>query len=77
MIIEKNKGNVSNVLVANCFQIWSFHDGKYYNGIKEGTNQIQRDPMILIKNSFGPLRIALKFANFVFYYLITLNQISN
>jgi len=35
MVIEKNKGNVSNVLVANCFQIWPSHDGKYYNDIKK------------------------------------------
>nr|YP_009771166.1 RNA polymerase beta'' subunit [Orbexilum onobrychis]QIT01868.1 RNA polymerase beta'' subunit [Orbexilum onobrychis] len=61
---------------SNCFQIRSFNDGKYYNGIKEGINQIQRDPMILIKNSLGPLGIAPQIANFYFYRLITHNQIS-
>nr|YP_010468024.1 RNA polymerase beta'' subunit [Bituminaria bituminosa]UVF30629.1 RNA polymerase beta'' subunit [Bituminaria bituminosa] len=78
MLLNRNEKCRSLLILSssNCFQIRSFNDGKYYNGIKEGINQIQRDPMIPIKNSLGPLGIAPQVANFYFYRLITHNQIS-
>nr|YP_010048836.1 RNA polymerase beta'' subunit [Aganope dinghuensis]QPK77209.1 RNA polymerase beta'' subunit [Aganope dinghuensis] len=78
-LLNRNEKCRSLIILSssNCFQIGPFNDGKYYNGIKEGINQIQRDPIIPIKNSLGPLGIALQVANFYsFYRLITHNQIS-
>nr|WOV67654.1 RNA polymerase beta'' subunit [Haymondia wallichii]WOV67737.1 RNA polymerase beta'' subunit [Haymondia wallichii]WOV67820.1 RNA polymerase beta'' subunit [Haymondia wallichii] len=65
MLVNRNEKYQSLIILSssNCFQIRSFNDRKYYNGIKEGVNQIQRDPRIIIKNSFGPLGIALQVAN--------------
>nr|YP_008145956.1 RNA polymerase beta' subunit [Glycine dolichocarpa]AGO44487.1 RNA polymerase beta' subunit [Glycine dolichocarpa] len=78
MLLNRNDKCRSLIILSssNCFQIGSFNDGKYYNGIKEGINQIQRDAMIPIKNSLGPLGIAPQVANFYFYRLITHNQLS-
>jgi len=75
MLLNRNEKCRSLIILSssNCFQIRSFHDGKYY---KEEMNSIQRDPLIPIKNSLGPLGIALQVANFYFYLLITHNQIS-
>nr|AJE72301.1 RNA polymerase beta'' subunit [Pediomelum tenuiflorum]QHS69912.1 RNA polymerase beta' subunit [Pediomelum tenuiflorum] len=77
MLLNRNEKCRSLLILSssNCFQIRSFKDGKYYNGIKEGINQIQRDPMIPIQNSLGPLGIAPQVANLNFYRLITHNQI--
>ncbi|KAF7850578.1 hypothetical protein BT93_L5266 [Corymbia citriodora subsp. variegata] len=50
-----------------------FNAGKYHNVIKES---IQKDPIIKIRNSIGPLGTVLQFVNFYsFYYLITHNPI--
>lgn len=58
----------------HCFQMVPFNDVKYHNVIKES---IKRDPLIPIRNSLGPLGIALQVAKFYsFYRLITHNQIS-
>nr|ABW22780.1 RNA polymerase beta'' subunit [Phaseolus vulgaris] len=75
MLLNRNDKCRSLIILSssNCFQIRSFHDGKYY---KEEMNPIQRDPLIPIKNSLGPLGIALQVANWDFYLLITHNQIS-
>nr|YP_010162880.1 RNA polymerase beta'' subunit [Kennedia prostrata]QRI60589.1 RNA polymerase beta'' subunit [Kennedia prostrata] len=64
MLLNKNEKCRSLIILSssNCFQIRS--DGKYYNGIKEGINPIQRDPIIPINNSLGPLGIALQVAHF-------------
>nr|YP_010163129.1 RNA polymerase beta'' subunit [Psophocarpus tetragonolobus]QRI60921.1 RNA polymerase beta'' subunit [Psophocarpus tetragonolobus] len=78
MLLNRNNKCRSLIILSssNCFQIRSCNDGKYYNGRKEGINKIQRDPIIPINNSFGPLGIALQVANFYFYCLITHNEIS-
>nr|QYB17916.1 RNA polymerase beta'' subunit [Flemingia macrophylla] len=78
MLLNRNEKCRSLIILSssNCFQIRSFNDVKYYNGIKEEINQIQRDPIIPIHNSLGPLGIALQVENFYFYRLITHNQIS-
>ncbi|XP_034198225.1 DNA-directed RNA polymerase subunit beta''-like [Prunus dulcis] len=53
-----------------------FNDVKYYNGIKESIKR-DRDPLITIRNSLGPLGTASQIDNFYsFYHLITHNQIS-
>nr|YP_010513896.1 RNA polymerase beta'' subunit [Platycyamus regnellii]UXL85467.1 RNA polymerase beta'' subunit [Platycyamus regnellii] len=78
MLLNRNEKCRSLIILSssNCFQIGPFNDGKYYNGIKEGINKTQRDPIIPIKTSLGPLGIALPVENFYFYRLITHNQIS-
>nr|YP_010513378.1 RNA polymerase beta'' subunit [Clitoria mariana]UXL84949.1 RNA polymerase beta'' subunit [Clitoria mariana] len=76
MLFNRNEKCQSLIILSssNCFQIVPFNDGKYCNGIKERINKIKRDPL---KNSLGPLGIALQVANFYsFYYLINHNQIS-
>nr|YP_010514392.1 RNA polymerase beta'' subunit [Phaseolus acutifolius]UXL86045.1 RNA polymerase beta'' subunit [Phaseolus acutifolius] len=75
MLLNRNEKCRSLIILSssNCFQIRSFHHGKYY---KEEMNPSQRDPLIPIKNSLGPLGIALQVANLYFYLLITHNQIS-
>nr|YP_010514144.1 RNA polymerase beta'' subunit [Strongylodon macrobotrys]UXL85797.1 RNA polymerase beta'' subunit [Strongylodon macrobotrys] len=66
MVLNRNEKCRSFIILSssNCFQIRSFNDGKDYNGIKEGINKIQRDSMIPINSSLGPLGIALQVANF-------------
>nr|QVX30662.1 RNA polymerase beta'' subunit [Vatairea guianensis] len=79
MLLNRNKECRSLIILSssNCFQMVPFNDVKYNNGIKEGINKTKRDPLIPIKNSLGPLGIALKVVNFYsFYRLITHNQIS-
>nr|YP_009680112.1 RNA polymerase beta'' subunit [Campylotropis macrocarpa]AYA54259.1 RNA polymerase beta'' subunit [Campylotropis macrocarpa] len=78
MLLNRNEKYRSLIILSsfNCFQTRSFNEGKYYNGIKEGINKIQRDPIIPINNSLGPLGIAFQVANLDFYRLITHNQIS-
>nr|YP_010687915.1 RNA polymerase beta'' subunit [Pterodon emarginatus]YP_010687997.1 RNA polymerase beta'' subunit [Pterodon pubescens]WBR37349.1 RNA polymerase beta'' subunit [Pterodon emarginatus]WBR37431.1 RNA polymerase beta'' subunit [Pterodon pubescens] len=79
MLLNRNKECRSLIILSssNCFQMGPFNDVKYHNGIKEGINKIKRDPLIPIKNSLGPLGIALQVTNFYsFYRLITYNQIS-
>nr|YP_010599984.1 RNA polymerase beta'' subunit [Gomphrena globosa]WAL04525.1 RNA polymerase beta'' subunit [Gomphrena globosa] len=58
---------------SNCFRIGPFTS----KGVKYHKESIQKDSLIPIRNSFGPLGIALQIANFFsFYHLITHNQIS-
>nr|YP_010010771.1 RNA polymerase beta'' subunit [Tibetia himalaica]QOI00390.1 RNA polymerase beta'' subunit [Tibetia himalaica] len=69
MLLNRNKECRSLIILSssNCFQMRPFNN---HNGIK-------KDPKIPIKNSLGPLGIALQIANFYsFYRLITHNQIS-
>nr|UEE88015.1 RNA polymerase beta'' subunit [Rhus wilsonii] len=77
-LFNRNKECQSLMILSssNCFRICSFNDGKYHNVIKQSI-KIQKDPLIPIRNSLGPLGTALQIANFYsFYYLITHNQIS-
>nr|UEN67549.1 RNA polymerase beta subunit [Sophora davidii] len=81
MLLNRNKKCRSLIILssANCFQMGSFNDVKYHNGLKKGIHEIKRDPFTLIpiKNSLGPLGIARQVANLdSFYCLITHNQIS-
>nr|YP_009715704.1 RNA polymerase beta'' subunit [Zenia insignis]QGL08816.1 RNA polymerase beta'' subunit [Zenia insignis]QHN56569.1 RNA polymerase beta subunit [Zenia insignis]QIT02106.1 RNA polymerase beta'' subunit [Zenia insignis] len=76
MLLNRNKECRSLIILSssNCFQMGPFNDVKYHNVIKES---IKRDPIIPIRNSLGPLGIALQVANiYSFYPLITYNQIS-
>nr|YP_010223129.1 RNA polymerase beta'' subunit [Nanhaia speciosa]UCJ03241.1 RNA polymerase beta'' subunit [Nanhaia speciosa] len=79
MLLNRNKECRSLIILSssNCFQMRPFNNVKYHNGIKKGINKFKKDPIISIKNSLGPLGIALQIANFYsFYRLITHNQIS-
>jgi DNA-directed RNA polymerase subunit beta' len=79
MFLNRNKECRSLIILSsyNCFQMGLVNDGKYHNGIKEGINKLKRDSIIPIKNSLGPLGIALQVSNFYsLYHLITHNQIS-
>nr|UJT97301.1 RNA polymerase beta'' subunit [Wisteria brachybotrys] len=79
MLLNRNKECRSLIILSssNCFQMRPFNNVKYHNGIKKGINKFKKDPKISIKNSLGPLGIALQIANFYsFYRLITHNQIS-
>nr|YP_010223246.1 RNA polymerase beta'' subunit [Euphorbia peplus]UCL27239.1 RNA polymerase beta'' subunit [Euphorbia peplus] len=87
--LKKNHGTLSTLLnrnkecqsflilsSSNCFRMDPFNDVKHHNGIKESS---KRDPIISIRNSFGPLGTALQIANFFllkYFNLITHNQIS-
>lgn len=81
MLLNRNKESRSLIILssANCFQMGPFNDVKYHNVIKES---IKMDPLIPIRNSLGPLGIALQVARFYSFYrlithnLITHNQIS-
>nr|AWH08862.1 RNA polymerase beta chain [Asclepias quadrifolia] len=62
------------LLSSNCSRMGPFNDQKYHNGIKESSDQ--RDPLIPIRNSLGPLGSAPPIENFfLFSHLITHNQI--
>nr|YP_010274554.1 RNA polymerase beta'' subunit [Wisteria frutescens]UJT97149.1 RNA polymerase beta'' subunit [Wisteria frutescens] len=79
MLLNRNKECRSLIILSssNCFQMRPFNNVKYHNGIKKGINKFKKDPIISIKNSLGPLGIALQIANFYsFYRLITHNKIS-
>nr|YP_009109932.1 RNA polymerase beta' subunit [Trifolium strictum]AIJ28399.1 RNA polymerase beta' subunit [Trifolium strictum] len=74
MLLNRNKESRSWIILSssNCFQMRSFNNVKYHNGIK-------KDPRIPInnKNSLGPLGIALQVENFdSLYRFKTYNQIS-
>nr|YP_009975416.1 RNA polymerase beta'' subunit [Drypetes lateriflora]QNK04757.1 RNA polymerase beta'' subunit [Drypetes lateriflora] len=76
MSLNRNKEGQSLIILSpsNCLRMDLFKDRKYHNVIKES---IKRDSIIPIRNSSGPLGIALQIANFYsFYHLITHNQIS-
>nr|YP_011032831.1 RNA polymerase beta'' subunit [Nitraria sibirica]WRH36223.1 RNA polymerase beta'' subunit [Nitraria sibirica] len=75
---NRNKECQSLIILSssNCFRMDPFNDIKYHNVIKQSM-QIQKDPLIPIRNSLGPLGTVLQIANFYsFYYLITHNPIS-
>nr|YP_010698990.1 RNA polymerase beta'' subunit [Euphorbia helioscopia]QJQ26625.1 RNA polymerase beta'' subunit [Euphorbia helioscopia]WCH61488.1 RNA polymerase beta'' subunit [Euphorbia helioscopia] len=77
-LLNRNKECQSFLILSssNCFRMDPFNDVKHPNGIKES---IKRDPLISIRNSFGPLGTALQIANFFLlnhFNLITHNQIS-
>nr|YP_010592023.1 RNA polymerase beta'' subunit [Hoya lacunosa]WAB52468.1 RNA polymerase beta'' subunit [Hoya lacunosa] len=62
------------LLSSKCSRMGPFNDLKYHNGIKESIHQ--RDPLIPIRNSLGPLGSAPPIENFfLFSHLITHNQI--
>nr|QOW07350.1 RNA polymerase beta' subunit [Corylopsis multiflora var. nivea] len=74
-LLNRNKECQSLIILSssNCSRMGPFNDVKYHNVIKES---IKRDPLIPIKNSWGPLGTALQIANFYsFYHLLTHNQI--
>nr|YP_010576178.1 RNA polymerase beta'' subunit [Toxicodendron diversilobum]UZN43636.1 RNA polymerase beta'' subunit [Toxicodendron diversilobum] len=77
-LLNRNKECQSLMILSssNCFRMGPFNDGKYHNVIKQSI-KIQKDPLIPIRNSLGPLGTVLQIANFYsFYYLITHNPIS-
>nr|YP_010978046.1 RNA polymerase beta'' subunit [Chrysosplenium oppositifolium]WOC29785.1 RNA polymerase beta'' subunit [Chrysosplenium oppositifolium] len=74
-LLNRNKEFQSLIILSssNCSQMGPFNDVKYHKVIKES---IKRDFRIPIRNSFGPLGIALQIFNFdSFYDLITRNWI--
>nr|YP_009872687.1 RNA polymerase beta subunit [Ctenolophon englerianus]QKT26927.1 RNA polymerase beta subunit [Ctenolophon englerianus] len=79
MFLNRNNRNkeCQSLLIlssSNCFRMDPFNDVKYHNVIK---TSIKKDPIIPIRNSLGPLGIALQITNFYsLYHLITHNQIS-
>lgn len=77
-LLNRNKESQSLIILSssNCFRMGPFNDVKYHNVIKQSI-KIQKDSLIQIKNSLGPVGTVLQIANFYsFYYLITHNQIS-
>nr|QWY88696.1 RNA polymerase beta'' subunit [Turraeanthus africanus] len=77
-LLNRNKESQSLIILSssNCFRMGPFNDVKYHNVIKQSI-KIQKDSLIRIKNSLGPLGTVLQIENFYsFYYLITHNQIS-
>nr|UZS91234.1 RNA polymerase beta'' subunit [Ficus sarmentosa var. lacrymans] len=73
-LLNRSKDSQSLIILSssNCFQMGPFNDVKDYNVIKES---IKRDPLIPIRNSFGPLGTACQITN-IYYILKTHNQIS-
>nr|YP_010033988.1 RNA polymerase beta'' subunit [Huodendron tibeticum]QOW83362.1 RNA polymerase beta'' subunit [Huodendron tibeticum] len=74
-LLNRNKEFQSLIILSssNCSRMGPFNDVKSFNVIKES---IQKNPLMPIRNSLGPLGTAFKIANFYsFYYLITYNQI--
>nr|YP_009698865.1 RpoC2 [Carpenteria californica]QEJ86026.1 RpoC2 [Carpenteria californica] len=74
-LLNRNKECQSLIILSssNCSRMGSFNDVKYHNVIKES---IQKDHLITIRNSLGPLGTSLQIANFYsFSHLITHNQI--
>nr|YP_010516490.1 RNA polymerase beta'' subunit [Helwingia japonica]UXL88665.1 RNA polymerase beta'' subunit [Helwingia japonica] len=74
-LLNRNKECQSLIILSssNCSRLGPFNDVKYHNVIKES---IQKDLLIPIRNSLGPLGTALQIANFYsFYHLTTHNPI--
>nr|YP_010955169.1 RNA polymerase beta'' subunit [Deutzia parviflora]WMX20119.1 RNA polymerase beta'' subunit [Deutzia parviflora] len=74
-LFNRNKECQSLLILSssNCSRMGPFNDVKYHNVIKES---IQKDYLITIRNSLGPLGTSLQIANFYsFFHLITHNQI--
>nr|YP_010320932.1 RNA polymerase beta'' subunit [Parnassia epunctulata]UJP70762.1 RNA polymerase beta'' subunit [Parnassia epunctulata] len=77
-LLNRNKEFQSSIILSspNCFRMGPFNNVKYNNVIKE---RIQRDPLLLLRNSLGPLGTALQistFSSYLFYHCITHNHIS-
>nr|YP_010827754.1 RNA polymerase beta'' subunit [Santalum ellipticum]YP_010827898.1 RNA polymerase beta'' subunit [Santalum paniculatum]WFF44844.1 RNA polymerase beta'' subunit [Santalum ellipticum var. littorale]WFF44628.1 RNA polymerase beta'' subunit [Santalum ellipticum]WFF44772.1 RNA polymerase beta'' subunit [Santalum paniculatum]WJK72798.1 RNA polymerase beta'' subunit [Santalum ellipticum] len=75
-LLNRNKECQSLIILSssNCFRMGPFVGIKYHNARKES---IKKDSIIPIRDSLGPLGIALPVVNFYsFYYLITHNQTS-
>nr|YP_010512887.1 RNA polymerase beta'' subunit [Platymiscium pubescens]UXL84376.1 RNA polymerase beta'' subunit [Platymiscium pubescens] len=78
VLLNRNTEYRSLIILSsrNCFQIGPFSNVKYHNGLKNRIQKMKKDPIIPIKNSLGPLGIALQVANsYSFYSLITHNLI--
>nr|YP_010503738.1 RNA polymerase beta'' subunit [Chrysosplenium davidianum]UXE32287.1 RNA polymerase beta'' subunit [Chrysosplenium davidianum] len=76
-LLNRNKEFQSLIILSssNCSRMGPFNDVKYHKVLKESIKS-KRDFLIGIRNSFGPLGIALRILNFdSFYDLITRNQI--
>nr|WLN31912.1 RNA polymerase beta'' subunit [Diospyros kaki var. silvestris] len=74
-LLNRNKKCQSLIILSssNCSRMDPFNDVKSSNVIKES---IQKNRLMPIRNSLGPLGTAFKIDNFYsFYYLITYNQI--
>nr|YP_009694557.1 RpoC2 [Eucnide grandiflora]QEJ82460.1 RpoC2 [Eucnide grandiflora] len=74
-LLNRNNEFQSLIILSssNCSRMGPFNDVKYHNGIKKS---IQKDHLITIRNSLGPLGTSLQIANFYsFSHLITHNQI--
>nr|YP_010977962.1 RNA polymerase beta'' subunit [Chrysosplenium alpinum]WOC29701.1 RNA polymerase beta'' subunit [Chrysosplenium alpinum] len=74
-LLNRNKEFQSLIILSssNCSRMGPFNDVKYHKVLKES---IKRDFLIPIRNSLGPLGIALQIFNFdSFYDLITRNWI--
>nr|YP_010504158.1 RNA polymerase beta'' subunit [Chrysosplenium biondianum]UXE32707.1 RNA polymerase beta'' subunit [Chrysosplenium biondianum] len=74
-LLNRNKEFQSLIILAssNCSRMGPFNDVKYHKVIKE---LIKREFLIPIRNSLGPLGIALRILNFdSFYDFITRNRI--
>nr|WIM00031.1 RNA polymerase beta'' subunit [Philadelphus incanus] len=74
-LLNRNKECQSLIILSssNCSRMGPFNDVKYHNVIKES---IQKEHLITIRNSLGPLGTSLQIANFYsFSHLITHNQI--
>ncbi len=77
-LLNRSKESQSLIIFSsyNCFQMSPFNDVKNYDGIKESIKR-ERDSLIQIPNSLGPLGTASQMDLFYsFYHLITHNQIS-
>ena len=77
-LLNRSKESQSLIIFSsyNCFQMSPFNDVKNYDGIKESIKR-DRDSLIQIPNSLGPLGTASQIDLFYsFYHLITHNQIS-
>nr|ATL62442.1 RNA polymerase beta'' subunit [Coptosapelta flavescens] len=74
-LLNRNKEFQSLLILlsSDCSRMGRFTGVKYHNVIKES---IKKDPQIPIRNSLGPLGLALPIANFYsFSHLLTHNQI--
>nr|YP_010503906.1 RNA polymerase beta'' subunit [Chrysosplenium delavayi]UXE32455.1 RNA polymerase beta'' subunit [Chrysosplenium delavayi] len=74
-LLKRNKEFQSLIILAssNCSRMGPFNDVKYHKVIKKS---IKREFLIPIRNSLGPLGIALRILNFdSFYDFITRNRI--
>nr|YP_011001205.1 RNA polymerase beta'' subunit [Gamocarpha alpina]WPN86124.1 RNA polymerase beta'' subunit [Gamocarpha alpina]WVH38840.1 RNA polymerase beta'' subunit [Gamocarpha alpina] len=74
-LLNRNKESKSLIILSssNCSRIGPFNDVKSPNVIKES---IEKDPLIPIRNSLGPLGTGLPISNLdLFSHLITHNQI--